>query len=224
MKTALIYPDSSRGQRNKRRIAKNAYASKAAIFGNSPANRGKFFKPSLKYTDARFDVPTANRFEVLDNLAVRSSRSHQEGKTESVSFNREAPPHSKNWSGTRTLLPIFTIEQLDNQIRVFNLTKYVQTKPIRSLPSTESVATLCPQPDNTTVFKPVSQPVYIPPHKRCYKSPQFGNPNFSPGSLLPDLSDKPVHIDIDDVENSWIECFKKGLFAIWTGPAKDLHL
>ena len=33
-----------------------------------------------------------------------------------------------------------------------------------------------------------------------------------------------MHIDIDDVEESWIECLKKGIFAIWTGPSKDIHL
>ena len=125
-KTSLSYPDSSRGQRNKRRIAKNARAIKAARLGSSPANRGKFFNSRLKNTDARFDVPMANRYEVLDNLAVRSSRSRQEGKSESVRINTEAPPYFKNWSGTRSILSIFTIEQLDNQIRVFNLTKYAQ--------------------------------------------------------------------------------------------------
>lgn len=119
--------------------------------------------------------------------------------------------------------PIFTVEQLDNQVRVFNLTKYVYPNSFKSMSPSGSAVLPSNLLDVKSDLKPVSPPTYIPPHRRLNNSSHSPNPNYFHGSAQPNSRDKPVHISIDDVENSWLDCLKKGIFAIWTGPSKDIH-
>ena len=38
------------------------------------------------------------------------------------------------------------------------------------------------------------------------------------------IADKPIKISIKEVEDNWSECLKGGVFAIWSGPLRDLPL
>ena len=223
-KTSLRYLGPNRGQRNKRRLSRNVYSIEIARQGSSPTHQSKFFNRKYGKMDARFDVPTANRFEALDKSTVEVSCFHKKEGPQRFRIDSEASSNIQNLSGMRLQLPIFTVEQLDNQIRVFNMTKYVIPNSFKSLSPPGSASIPSNPPDVKVDLKSVPSPIYIPPHRRLNNHSHTSNPNYSLGLWQPILIDKPVYITIDDVEESWLDCLKKGIFAIWTGPSKDIHL
>jgi len=115
----------------------------------------------------------------------------------------------------------FTIEQLDNQLRVFNLTKYAHPE-LHKLPSpSSSLSTLAlPQLGR---FSSISNPLpsYIPPYRQNSQKPLSPNPKFLAGLTPLKSSNKTTKILIKEVEEAWSECLKGGIFAIWNCPLRD---
>lgn len=67
------------------------------------------------------------------------------------------------------------------------------------------------------------QSIYIPPHKRSIESPKPSNAEEKQPS---DKSFADTLIISDGfVEERWIECEERGIFAVWDGPSKCIpHL
>ena len=179
------------------------------------ADRKCFYKDLQDSFDARFAVKTANRFAVFEKSAGDIPSQHRNGEPQILLKNnsrREAIPEiypaCTDLPDINNHHTFFTIEQLDNQFRIFNLTKYAHPELLK--PSSDSFGNPPPTTPKLGRSLPDSKPPssYIPPHRR------------SPVKT----ADKPIRISIKEVEDTWSECLKGGVFAIWTGPLKKLSL
>ena len=222
-KTSIRSLGEIRGQKSRRRQCRNVQPSESARHGCSPSNQSKMINQKYGRKDVRFDIPTANRFEALNKPEDKISHVRQEKGIQRTMNDLVISADNQNISGMRLQLPIFTVEHLDKQISVFNLTKYAIPNWAKALSLSGSASLSSDPSEAKSDLKSVSSPTYIPPHRRSKHQTHTANPNDPLESKQPNPTDKPVNIIIKDVEEAWFDCKKKGVFAIWTGPVTDIH-
>lgn len=111
-------------------------------------------------------------------------------------------------------IPFFTVEQLNNQFRIFNMTRYAQSMVCRNPPLTKNISLLDLAATLEPSISPISSPTYIPPHRRLSNPTLQAHPQEPPNLPLTRIQDKPLNIAMEAIDETWLDCIKKGVFAI----------
>ena len=168
-------------------------------------------------------ISTANRFRVLEDTVggnpKHTTTEHQQRKQEQTAISS----YAINKCETLKLTPFFTVEQLSNQFRVFNLTKYARSAITRFSPSTKKIYPTASSTIIEPISAPISSPTYIPPHRRLPSAFHQDRSQNSPTAPSTSLQDRALNIASEAIDETWSDCIKKGVFAIWNGSSKDIH-
>ena len=197
------------GNSDSQRYSQKPYGSRNL---NITTHRNPIYSSSeLENRQVQSSFASKNRFEVL---------AEHEGKNPLLdTYSLESPKKSlaKPWTEPlqKRVLDFFTIEGLDRQLRIFNLTKYANRQLNPFLFKQKNFAFSAAKSDlseRTEIEKLQSAPIYIPPHKRGH-----------PAQEKSDFSDEnTLIISNQDSEECWLGCQNFGLFAYWNGPKNEL--
>ena len=176
--------------------------------------------------DKRYPVKTANRFEIFKN-DTEETHSQQGNRGNENLRNDALKPLPQNplvrlKANISPSHQFFKVDQLDNQIRIFNLTRYAHPEKYKAL-APDSYQAVSIQAGN---FAPqaASPGSYIPPHRRRKDPHNSVNPSPPPRASLRYTKEEPAKISSKAIESAWEKCSKGGLFAVWNGPQEDFPL
>lgn len=189
-----------------------------------------------------FAVKTSNKFSILENLGEKERHHGQfnHGASQKYdSYSRSTKISQKEFIqiasgllGNHRSPTFFTVDSLDNQIEIFNLTKYAfpsfcepSTHPLEidRIPSStarNSIRSSCVS--SLANSFPCS---YIPPHRRSTVGAptDAANPKGIPGHhKSPKREDNSIFLFDEEIEDIWNDYQKVGIFAVWSGPKEDL--
>ena len=218
-------PGSKWRQQNRNKQSRDRCAIEINRRGISSIDRRNSFYKDNNIADIRFGIPTANSFTVLERSVRADLNQYGNGSHQDMVDSSAASFDFTKGSRIRAYLQFFTVDLLENQLRIFNLTKYAQHNPLKSMSQEINYCLMDSVPSKETQLPPISPSSYIPPHRRLSNNPRSPNPKTSPRSPNLNLQDKPISVKIEATEEAWSDCHKYGVFAIWNGPSKDFpHL
>jgi hypothetical protein len=176
--------------------------------------------------DERYAVNIANRFDIFkkDTEEPRNQRSSK-GNKDSEEHIQNLPLQNFQIRSEAYKNPnhhFFMVDHLDNQIHIFNLTRYAFSEKHKARVP-EPFQPISPQVERLS-SKSASPSSYIPPHRRNHIPHHSVNPSPTPKSSLRYAKDERVKISCKAIKSSWDKCIKKGIFAIWNGPQDDFPL
>lgn len=187
------------------------------------------------YHKPNFEVKLSNKFSALDKMedCGKHKRQQKGPKQKSISTNleqRNSSHHAADLPFPHRSLSFFTLDGLEEQIRVFHLTKYALPNLGKSVlhPANLVRADSFITPPRSGIIPhdgPERHNPYIPPHRHV-KTPVQRVPTNSQGIFNPQDSSNdiapPISIFGEDIEDAWNICKKCGIYVIWCGPKEDL--